>query len=75
MNDIITKEEMVKILMDNLDSYLRINRAPLYQDYTDYEHLDDEEYNDIADYILSDINETILNKRTLKIKKIKENLK
>lgn len=75
MNDEITKEEMVKILKEQLDSYLRVDRAGPNVGYTDYDYLEEEEYDKITEDMLYEFNKLIINKRTLKIKKIKENLK
>ena len=75
MIDTITKEEMKKMLEETLGSYLRVDRASPNVGYTDYDYLEEEEYNDITEDMLYEFNKLIINKRTLKIKKIKENLK
>jgi len=69
----ITKEEMVDILKDSI-SWLEKDVSDIHHDLRDYERLDGDDYDYIANEILGSIECLLSKKRSMKIKKIKERL-
>jgi hypothetical protein len=69
--DKITKEEMIEILKETI-FYLEINKAKTSWDVADYERLDNEDYESIADDMTYFVNKLLLNRRKQKITKINE---
>jgi len=69
----ITKEEMVEILKDNID-WLKKDVSDPHHDLRDYENLNNEDFDYIANGITNNINEILSKRRSLKIQKIKERL-
>jgi len=74
MNDLITKEEMINILEDTI-YYLEKDVSAPFHDIRDYEHLSDNDYNNIAEEMVESINDLLLKRRTRKINKIQKVLK
>ena len=69
MNDEITKEEMVKILKETI-FYLKMDKSDPYHDIRDYESLNNEDYESIADDLAYYVNELLMNRRKQKLEKI-----
>ena len=69
----ITKEELVDILKGNI-YWLEKDISNSHHDIRDYQRLEDEDFEYIADEMLVDLEELFSKKRSMKIKKIKERL-
>lgn len=69
----ITKEEMIEILKENL-YWVSKDVSDPHHDIRDYQSLDDEDYDYIAGDILHDLEQLFSKKRNMKIEKIKERL-
>jgi len=69
----ITKEEMVEILKDTI-YWLEKDVSDSHHDIRDYERLNDNDFDYIANDILESIDYLLSKKRSLKIQKIKERL-